>query len=338
MQEIQLRLKPSARTFGVTLQDVASQVRAAFFGDQALRVQRGREDMRVYVRLPEDERNAISDLEQYRIRVAGGEVPLRQVAEASFGEAPSVIRRKDGRRIVTVTADVDPGVVTGQEVTDQLAAVILPGLQRDYPQMLYSFGGEQEQQAESFGALGVGFVLALLIMYALLAIPFRSYIQPVVIMSAIPFGVIGAIIGHLVLGLSIGLLSLFGIIGLSGVVVNDSLVMIDFINERRLAGGDMRTAIIEGAKSRFRPILLTSLTTFLGVFPLVLETSLQAQFLIPMAASLAFGIVFATGILMLLVPALAMIQYNTEHWFKKSVLGQKESEIEIVHHSVHVEA
>ncbi len=337
MEEIQLRLKPSARTFGVTLQDVASQVRAAFFGDQALRVQRGREDMRVYVRLPEDERNAVSDVERYRIRVPGGEVPLRQVADASFGEAPSVIRRKDGRRVVTVTADVNPAVVTGQEVSTELTDRILPALQADYPQLLYTFGGEQEQQAESFGALGRGFILVLFVMYALLAIPFRSYIQPIIIMAAIPFGIIGAIVGHLVLGLSLGLLSIFGIIGLSGVVVNDSLVMLDFINEKALEGMHMRDAIIAGAKARFRPILLTSLTTFLGVFPLVLERSLQAQFLIPMAASLAFGIVFATAILMLLVPALAMIQYDVEHWFKKSVLGKSESEIEIVHHSVHLE-
>ncbi|MEZ4697905.1 MAG: efflux RND transporter permease subunit [Rhodothermales bacterium] len=338
MEEIQLRLKPSARTFGVTLQDVASQVRAAFFGDQALRVQRGREDMRVYVRLPEEERDAISDIEQYRIRVPGGEVPLRQIADVSFGEAPSVIRRKDGRRVVTVSADVNPGIVTGQEVTDQLTSTILPSLQQDYPQLVYSYGGEQEQQAESFGALSRGFIMVLFVMYALLAIPFRSYIQPVIIMSAIPFGIIGALLGHLVMGLSVGMLSLFGIIGLSGVVVNDSLVMIDFINEKRLEGLEMRDAIIEGAKSRFRPILLTSLTTFLGVFPLVLERSLQAQFLIPMATSLAFGIVFATALLMLLVPALAIVQYKFEFWFKKRVLGKAESEIEVVHFSQHLEA
>ncbi len=337
MREIQLRLKPSARTFGVTLQDVASQVRAAFFGDQALRVQRGREDMRVYVRLPEDERDAISDVERYMIRVPGGEVPLNQVAEATFGEAPSVVRRKDGRRVVTVTADVVPTVVTGQEISDQLVSEVLPALAKDYPQLLYSFGGEQEEQAESFGALGRGFLLVLFVMYALLAIPFRSYIQPIIIMSAVPFGVIGAIIGHLILGISVGILSLFGIIGVAGVVVNDSLVMIDFINERRLAGRRMRDAIIDGAKARFRPILLTSITTFLGVAPLVLETSLQAQFLIPMAASLAFGVVFATAILMLLVPALAAIQFKVEVWFKKSVLGQAEEEIEVVHYS-HLES
>ncbi|MDX1547990.1 MAG: efflux RND transporter permease subunit, partial [Rhodothermales bacterium] len=290
-----------------------------------------------YVRLPEDERDAISDVERYRIRVPGGEVALGEVAAVSFGKAPSVIRRQEGRRVVTVTADVDPGVVTGQEVTQRLRGEILPAVQRDYPQLAYRFGGEQEEQSESFGDLGQGFALALLAIFALLAIPFRSYLQPLVIMSAIPFGIIGALIGHLLLDLPVGILSLFGIIGLSGVVVNDSLVMIDFINEERLSGKPMQDAIVAGAKARFRPILLTSLTTFLGVAPITFETSLQAQFLIPMAASLGFGIVFATGILMLLVPALAMIQYQAEFQFKKRVLGQKEDEIHVVHHSQHAE-
>ncbi|MEL7362182.1 MAG: efflux RND transporter permease subunit, partial [Bacteroidota bacterium] len=337
LQEVQVRLKPAARTLGLTLQDVAGQVRAAFFGDEALRVQRGQEDVRVYVRLPENERDAIADVEQYRIQVPtqngqpGGQVPLREVAEASFGTAPSSINRKDGRRVVTVTADVDAAVVTGQEVTAQLRSEILPAVQRDYPQMVFEFGGEQQEQAESGAALGRGFGLALLVIFALIAIPFRSYIQPLVIMAAIPFGIIGAFIGHLFLGISVGILSLFGIIGLSGVVVNDSLVMIDFINERRRNGAPMREAVIEGAKERFRPILLTTVTTFLGVAPITFEQSLQAQFLIPMAASLGFGIVFATGVLMLLVPALAMVEYNVERGFKTRILGRDEEEVEVVH-------
>ncbi|MEM8560328.1 MAG: efflux RND transporter permease subunit, partial [Bacteroidota bacterium] len=332
LQEVQVRLKPAARTLGLTLQDVAGQVRAAFFGDEALRVQRGQEDVRVYVRLPENERDAIADVEQYRIQVPnGGQVPLREVAVASFGTAPSSINRKDGRRVVTVTADVDAAVVTGQEVTGQLRNEILPAVQRDYPQLVFDFGGEQQEQAESGAALGRGFGLALLVIFALIAIPFRSYIQPLVIMAAIPFGIIGAFIGHLILGISVGILSLFGIIGLSGVVVNDSLVMIDFINERRRNGAEMREAIIEGAKERFRPILLTTVTTFLGVAPITFEQSLQAQFLIPMAASLGFGIVFATGVLMLLVPALAMIEYKAKRGFKTVVLRRDEDEVEVVH-------
>ena len=316
LREIQLRLKPEARTLGLTLEDLARQVRAAFFGEEALRVQRGREDLRVYVRLPEEQRNTIADVERYRIRTPdGGVIPLGQLAEVSFGSSPTTIRRQDGRRVLTVTGEVDPSVVTGQEVNLALSGEILPELRGRFPELVYSFGGEQEEQQESFGSLGTNFLLALLVMYALLAIPFGSYVQPLIIMVAIPFGVIGAVIGHLILGLPVGLLSLFGIIGLSGVVVNDSLVMIDFINEERGKGTPAREAIVIGAKKRFRPILLTSLTTFLGMAPLVFERSLQAQFLIPMAASLGFGILFATAILMVLVPALASL----EHGFEKKV-------------------
>jgi multidrug efflux pump subunit AcrB len=315
LREIQLRLKPAARSLGLSLDDVARQVRSAFFGDEALRVQRGREDLRVYVRLPEEQRDAIDDVERYRIRTPdGGEAPLTQVAEVSFGFSPTSIQRKDGQRVLTVSTDVDQTIVTAQELTAALESSVLPELQGDIPLLSYSFGGQQADQAESFGALGLNFILALLVIYALLAIPFGSYIQPLIIMSAIPFGVIGALMGHLLLGISVGLLSIFGIIGLSGVVVNDSLVMIDFINEQKSSGLDALDAIVAGAKQRFRPIMLTSLTTFLGVAPLVFETSLQAQFLIPMAASLGFGIIFATAILMLLVPALAALEHRFEVW------------------------
>ena len=317
-REIQLELKPAARSLGLTLDGLAREVRAGFFGEEALRVQRGREDVRVYVRLPQDERNAIADLEAFRVPLANGsEVPLGSVANASFGSAPASINRKDGKRVVTLSAEVNESVVTGQEITDQLRTVNLPAIQSDYPQMQYSFGGEQEEQAESMGALGRGFLLALLAIYALLAIPFRSYTQPLIIMSAIPFGIIGAFLGHFFLGIPVGLLSMFGIIGLSGVVVNDGLVMIDFVNELYRKGKSMKDAVVEGAMARFRPILLTSITTFLGVSPIILEKSLQAQFLIPMAVSLGFGILFATVILMLLVPAMAMLQYNITGWFSR---------------------
>lgn len=310
LQEIQLRLKPAARTLGVTLQDVALQVRAAFFGSEALRVQRGREDVRVYIRLPEEERNSITDVERFRVRVAGGEVALATLADVSFGEAPSVIRRTDGRRITTITADLDEDVVTGQEIADALNNDIMPRLQADYPQLLYTLGGEQEEQAESFGDLTTAFLFALLAIYALLAIPFRSYVQPLIIMAVIPFGIIGALIGHILLDLQLVVLSIFGIIALSGVIVNGSLVMIDFINENLREGMPIEEAIITGAKSRFRPIMLTSLTTFLGVAPITFETSLQAQFLIPMSASLGFGVLFGAFILQLLIPALALLEYR----------------------------
>ncbi|QJB70443.1 efflux RND transporter permease subunit [Parasphingorhabdus halotolerans] len=317
LKEIQLRLKPEARSLGVTLQDVALQVRAAFFGNEALRVQRGQEDMRVYVRLPEEERNSIVDVERFRVRVPGGEVPLATLAEVSFGRAPAVIRRTDGRRVTAITADIDDNIVTGQEIADALQNEIMPELQADYPQLLYSFGGEQQEQQESFGDLGLAFLAALIAIYALLAIPFRSYIQPLIIMAVIPFGIIGALIGHLVLGLPLGVLSMFGIIALSGVIVNGSLILIDFINENLSNGMPIEDAILDGAKSRFRPIMLTSLTTFLGVAPITFETSLQAQFLIPMSASLGFGVLFGAIILQLLIPALVLLEYRGKRRIKR---------------------
>ena len=318
MQEIELRLKPSARTLGVSLRDVASQVRAAFFGAEAVRVQRGREDVRVYVRLPEDERNSIADVENYRVRTPGGPVALGALAEASFTNAPSVIRRESGKRITTISGDVELDVVTSQEIATLLETRIMPDLVADYPDLQFNFGGEQEEQQESFGRLGPAFLLSLAAIYALLAIPFRSYVQPLIIMAAIPFGMIGAVVGHLILGITLSVLSMFGIIALSGVVINGSLVLIDFINENLSNGMEREEAIIDAAKSRFRPILLTAVTTFLGVAPITFETSLQAQFLIPMSASLGCGVLFGTLLLQLMIPALSILQMRAadriKHW------------------------
>ncbi len=317
LREIQLEMKPAARTLGLTLDDVARQVRAAFFGDEALRIQRGREDVRVYVRLPEHERDAIADVEAYRVRTPnGGEVPLSQVAEVSFGTSPTSISRRDGRRVLTVTARIDNQITSSDEVNAALASGVLADMSGQDPRLVWQFGGSTQEQGETSGAIATGLALALVAIYALLAIPFGSYVQPLVIMAAVPFGVVGALLGHLLLGIPVGLLSLFGIIGLSGVVVNDSLVMIDFMNENRRNGLGIHESVIDAAKTRFRPILLTSLTTFLGVAPITFERSLQAQFLIPMAAALAFGIVFATVILMLVVPALATVQMEIQEWLR----------------------
>lgn len=310
VREIQLDLKPEAGTLGLTLDDLARQVRAAFFGEEVVRLQRGREEIRVYARLPEHERNAIADLETYKVRTpARGSVHLGQVATVRFGNSPIVIRRQDGSRVATVTADAQTSAT--QAATQRLDAVLQEMSARD-PGLKHSFAGERREVAESMGALGGGFALALLAIYALLAIPFRSYVRPLIVMAAIPFGLVGAVLGHLVLGFEIAATSIFGFVGLSGVVVNDSIVMIDFITERLRAGLPIRDAIIAGAKARFRPIFLTSLTTFLGVAPLILEQDLQARFLIPMAASLGFGIIAATGVLMVIVPALATLQMGRE--------------------------
>ncbi len=310
-REVQLSLLPSAQTLGITVDQLARQVRAAYYGAESLRIQRGRDEVKVMVRLPNEERNALADLQNLRIRTTTGmQIPLSEVAEASLGYSSSNIQRRDRQRVVTVSADVDPEVVSGQQVVSELSAGIVPQLEADYPGLRVSFEGEQREQADALSALLRGFLIAMFVVYALLAIPFKSYGQPLVIMSAIPFGIIGAILGHLMLGLQLGILSLFGIVGLSGVVVNDSLVLIDFVNQKRDEGLPMAKAIIEAGKQRFRPILLTSVTTFLGLFPLILEKSVQAQFLIPMAVSLGFGILFATVIIMLVVPAMAMLQYD----------------------------
>ena len=307
--EIQLELRPEARTLGLTLEELAGQTRAAFFGAEAVRVQRGREEVRVYVRLPAAERNAITDVEGYLLRTpSGAEVPVTSVASLNPGVSPPAVRRRDGQRVVTVTADVDPTVISGGEANSILADSILADLIAVYPDLTYTFGGEQQEQLESLGALYRGFAIALLMIFVLLAIPLRSYTKPFIIMAVLPFGFIGVILGHWVLGVALSAVSFMGIFGLSGVAVNDSLVMIDFIDQKLREGVPIRTAIIEGAKGRFRPIMLTSVTTFLGFTPLILERSIQAQFLIPFAASLGFGILFTTAILMMVVPALYTIQ------------------------------
>lgn len=306
--EVRLELRPEARTLGLTLDDMARQTRAAFFGAEALRVQRGPEEIRVYVRLPEHERNSVADVENYLLRTAGGiAVPLSRVASLSSGTSPPAIRRRDGQRVVTVTADVDPLFVSEAEANGVLEDGILPELSAENPGLTYSMGGEQQQQLESLDTLYRGFVIALVMIFALLAIPLRSYTKPLIIMAIVPFGFIGVILGHLVLGVSMSAVSFMGMLGLSGVVVNDSLVMVDFIDEKIRQGTPARTAIIDGAKGRFRPIMLTSVTTFLGFTPLILEDAVQAQFIVPFAASVGCGIVFTTAILMFIVPALVAV-------------------------------
>jgi multidrug efflux pump subunit AcrB len=298
------QLTPEARTYGLTLQSLAFQVRAAFFGDESLRVQRGREDVRVYIRLPSEERNSIDDLKAYRIRTPEGFVPLGEVADLNEGTSPTSINRRNGRRIIAVTANVDSAVITSNEVNGYITSTLMPSIQQRYPDLTHDFGGEQREQARTGPAILMNFFYALVAIYAMLAIAFKSYTQPLVVMSVIPFGVFGAIMGHLIMGMNMSLLSIFGIIGLSGVIINGALVMIDFINEEVRNGMEYHEAIVEGAKNRFRPIFLTSLTTFLGVAPLVFETSVQAQFLIPVALSVGFGVLFGTAILLGLVPAI----------------------------------
>ena len=309
--ELQLELKPEARTLQLTRDHFARQVRSAFFGSEALRVQRGREDMRVYVRLPEEDRNSPSDIEGYPVRTpTGAEVPLGQVATVRSARSPTTIHRLDGRRVITVTASVDNRVVTGHGLNSALERTILARLLEGNPGFVYSHGGEQRQQREVNASLPRTVFFALLVMYGLMAIPFGSYTQPLIVMAAIPLGLVGALLGHVMLGLSLGFSSIQGLIGVSGVVVNDSLMMVKFINRSAASGMAPREAVVAGAKARFRAILLTSVTTFLGVAPVIFARSVQTQHLVPLATSVGFGVLVATFLLLLVVPALAMAQFN----------------------------
>jgi multidrug efflux pump subunit AcrB len=305
--EVQIRLLPQANAYGLTLREVAAQVRGAYFGVEAVRVQRDREEIEVRIRYTEEERSSLATIENQRIFVDGRAVPLSQVASVEIGDAPAIINREDGRRIYSLRADVDVSQVTGGEVTQRILGEVWPELQSEYPGVTVEPGGEQEEQARAQSALQRNFLIALFVIYTLLALSFGSYTQPLVVLIIIPFGLIGALAGHALLGLNLTLLSLFGIIGLAGVIINDSLLMVDYINEALASGKKAADAIIDSAVSRFRPILLTSLTTFLGVTPIILEQSVQAAFLVPTAVSLGFGILVGTALLSFVVPAAAML-------------------------------
>jgi multidrug efflux pump subunit AcrB len=318
--KIQLDYTPlgQAQNLGLSTQAIGAQVRGGFYGVEALREQRGRNEVKVMVRLPEDQRDSQADLGMLRIRTpGGGHVPLEYVAEAERGSAPTSIKREDGARIVNVRAELAAGVRSSTEVVTSLSEVEFARLEAKYPGLELGFSGSQRNQAEVFGSLGPNYLMALFAIYALLAIPFRSYIQPAIIMMAIPFGFVGAVLGHLLMGYELSIISMFGLVALTGVVVNDSLVLIDAANRRREAGAPAAEAIVFGATRRFRPILLTSLTTFFGLAPMIAEQSVQARFLIPMAISLGFGVLFATVIVLLLIPALYMLVEDARAWLQR---------------------
>lgn len=305
-QQIDFKIKPEARSLGLEANEVARQVRHAFYGAEALRQQRGRNEVKVLVRFPRQERISEYSLEEMILQTPKGtEIPLRDAVYISRGRSYTDINRRNGQRIVTVTADVSPRSQAGQ-ILNSIKAEILPELQQKYPGLAYSFEGHQADQKESMQSLIRGLLMAMIVIYAMLAVPLNSYIQPLIIMIAIPFGIVGAVIGHLIMGYSLSILSMFGVVALSGIVVNDSLILIDFANRRRRAGMTPLEAIQASGLHRFRPIILTTLTTFGGLAPMIFETSRQARFLIPMALSLGFGVVFATMITLILVPSFYM--------------------------------
>ena len=315
--EIQLSLTPQAEASGISLQQLGQQVRYGFYGAEVQRIQRDEEEIKVMVRYPKAQRSSIEHLETMRIRTPGGdEVPFEEVGNIELGQGFDTIVRVDGERSVTVTAKVDKAQLDPGEVTREVVSDIMPDLLERYPRVSFELQGNSREQQEATMGLLKGLAFALFAIYALLAIPLRSYSQPLIIMSVIPFGIVGAIVGHLVLDMAVSVLSICGIIALSGVVVNDSLIMVDFVNRARKEGHSLKDAAINAGTQRFRAIILTSLTTFMGLLPIVFERSLQAQIVIPMAISLAFGILFATVITLLLVPSLYLILDDIKTAFK----------------------
>ena len=315
-EEIRLQLRPEAYALGLTDNSVIRQVREAFFGMEVQRIQRGRDDIRVMVRFPRSERQSIANLKDLRISTANGDrIPIGQVVDLIPGKSPTKIYRTDLQRTLNVLADMDKETVNMTIVSAGLKEFIDNNI-RNFPSVRYTMEGEQKEQSESMGSVITGLGFVFFAIYSLLAIPFKSYLQPLIVMSIIPFGTIGAIIGHWIMGMPLTFFSVLGMLALIGVVINDSLVLVDFINQRRKQSSVME-AITQAGVARFRPVLLTSLTTFFGLIPLLFEQSTQAQFLIPMAISLAFGILFATLITLILVPVNYLVAYELYQKIKR---------------------
>jgi hydrophobic/amphiphilic exporter-1 (mainly G- bacteria), HAE1 family len=315
--EFQLKIKDSAKAMGISLADLAGTVRGAYYGEEVMRLQRGRHEVKLMVRYPREERQSLASFDEIRIRTGdGAERPLTELADVIIQRGYSTINRLDQKRAITITADVDElSGGNAKEITDVLKDSFVPELLKrlEYDGISVRWEGQQEQTDESMGGLARGMAIALVVMFALLTLEFRSYAQPLIILLIIPFGAVGAVVGHVLMGMPLSLFSTFGIVALTGVVVNDSIVLIDFINHRVRDGIPLREALVDAGNRRFRPVLLTSLTTIAGLLPILLETSFQAQFLIPMATSLSFGLLFATLLVLVLVPVFYSIYFRLTH-------------------------
>ncbi len=310
-------MNKKADALGLKRSDVVSQVRSAFFGFEVQRVQRGRDDIRVMVRYPAYERKTLDNLlEMLIVMPDGNKIPLAQIADLEPDISPTIIRRINHRRTLNVTADVNKKTANMLLLQEKISAFV-DNLLLQYPGVNYSLEGEAREQSESFGSLAWGSIFVLFTIYSLLAIPFKSYSQPIIVLSIIPFGLVGAIAGHWIMQMDLTIFSILGMLALVGVVVNDSLVLVDFVNGRIKQGEKTTEAILKAGASRFRPIILTSITTFIGLIPLLFEQSTQAQFLIPMAVSLGFGIIFATVITLIMVPLNYMVLEDAKSLVKK---------------------
>lgn len=316
--ELQLNIKPQAQALGLSLNDLAQQVRSAFFGYQVQRIQRGREDVKVYVRYPASERRSQYNLNNMLIRTPdGAELPFSEVASVTPSQSPATITRIDRLRTQNIRADVNKEQANIEVIKTELQQWLSQTLVA-YPQVNASLEGEAKEQRESFSSLGFGLLFVLFVIYGLLAIPFGSYWQPLVVMSIIPYGAVGAVLGHMIMGMPLTIMSMMGMLALTGVVVNDSLVLVDYINRQRKKGVDLMSAVANAGVARFRAVILTSLTTFAGLMPLIFEKSTQAQFLIPMAVSLGFGIIFATMITLLIVPVNYLLLEDAQRALKQA--------------------
>jgi multidrug efflux pump subunit AcrB len=312
-----VELTPAGRALGFRLEDVAAQVRDSFYGNEVQRLQRGRDEVKVMVRFPREARRTLESLEDMMLRTPeGDEVPLKQVVVFEPGQGPAVINRTDRQRSIKIMADLEAGA-NANEVVASYTSTVLEKISGLFPGVRYAFEGEQEDQRRSMNEMSIGFIGALIGMYLLIAIPLRSYFQPLIIMSVIPFGLVGAIWGHAILGLNLSIMSMCGVVALAGVVVNDSLVMVDYVNRHRKESASIREAAVQAGGARFRAIILTSLTTFVGIMPMIFESDMQARFLVPMAVSLGFGILFATFITLFLVPGIYLILEDIQNLPKR---------------------
>lgn len=317
--EYQVRVKDGSKSLGITMADIATQIRQAYHGEEALKIQRGKHDIEVMIRYSKAERETEASIDELRIRTGDGrQIPLNQVADIEKDRGYSSIQRVNRKRTITVISDINEDVANARKIVSDLKINFLDKMVRRFPGVTYDLEGQAKRTKEMMESLFKGFAVAAGIIYLLLASQFRSYIQPVIIMTAIPFGFIGAITGHFIMGLELTMLSIFGIVGLSGIVVNDALIIIDVMNAKVKSGMRLFDAVVEAGQNRFRPVFLTSVTTVAGLFPLLMETSFQAQFLIPMAVSISFGLMAATFLTLLFVPSLYVIVKDISGFFIKS--------------------
>ncbi len=320
--EYRFRIKPEAFAMGVRTADLAETVRAAYFGEEVMRIQRGRHEVKIMVTYPRQDRRLLSNFDEIRVRLDDGvDRPITELAEIDVVRSYAQIHRIDQARSITISADIDEDMPDVDKIIPDLQATFIPSLLEKYPDLRVRWEGQQERRSESFGSMRRGYFVAALVMYILLAIEFKSVVQPLLVMSIIPFGVLGAIAGHLIMGIPLTLFSLYGIIALTGIVVNDSIVLMDFINSKLRAGVPIQDAIAQSGARRFRPVMLTTMTTIGGLVPILMETSVQAQILIPMATSIAFGELFATIVVLYLVPVTYSLYYGADTARRQARIG-----------------